>query len=165
MKDEELRLVEVSNGGYARKQEEFQQAKNDAAAARAAYESRGSGEAPLRQAIKDAEKKAQDAKKQLDMKNQDLLHAKNRLQELTRENAQVKYGFPDKLPALLRAIEQQSSRFASRPIGPIGHHVTLLQPKWASVIESSLGATLSSFVVKNHGDQKTLSNIMNRVNW
>lgn len=96
MKDEELRLVEVSNGGYARKQEEFQQAKNDAAAARAAYESRGSGESPLRQAIKDAEKKAQDAKKQLDMKNQDLLHAKNRLQELTRENAQVKYGFPQK---------------------------------------------------------------------
>lgn len=165
IKAEELRLVEVSNGGYARKQEECQQAKNDAAAARTEYESHERGQPSLREAIKTAEKKAQDAQKQLDIKKQDFNQAKNRLQELTRENAQAKYGFPDKMSALLRAIEQERDRFAVFPIGPIGHHVTLLKPKWASIIESSLGATLYSFVVKSHDDQKHLSKIMKRVGW
>jgi ATP-dependent RNA helicase DDX6/DHH1 len=154
----------VSNGGYARRQEECQEAKNLAAAARTEYESYERGQPSLREAIKTAEKKTQDAKKQLDIKIQDINQADGRLRELTRENAQARSGFPDNMPALLRAIQQERS-FTARPVGPIGHHVTLLKPKWASIIESTLGHSLSSFVVKSHGDQKILSNLMKRVGW
>lgn len=161
---EENRLIEVSNGGYARRQAEYEEAKNFAAAARAEYESYERGQPSLREAIKSAERKTQDAKKQLDIKIQDINQADNRLRELTRENAQARNGFPEKMPALLRAIQQERS-FTTRPVGPIGHHVTLLKPKWASIIENTLGNSLSSFVVKSHGDQKILSNIMKRVGW
>jgi chromosome segregation ATPase len=161
---EELRLIEVSNGGYARKQEECEEAKNHAAAARTEYESYQQRQPSLRAAIKSAESKEQDAKKQCALKTKDLNQADNRLRELTKENSQLKDGFPNKTQALLRAIQQERS-FASPPVGPIGRHVTLLKPKWASVIESTLGNTLSSFVVKTHGDQKILSGIMKRVGW
>lgn len=165
VKNEELRLIEISNGGYARKQEAFEEAKDRGAAARKEYESREEGERPLREAIKSAETKATDAQKLLEIKQQDLGQAQNRLRELTRENAQVRNGFHEKMPTLLRAIQQERSKFAAPPVGPIGNHVTLLKPKWASIIESTLGSSLSSFVVKSHGDQKILSNIMKRVGW
>lgn len=164
VQNEELRLIEVSNGAYARKQEECEDAKNRAAAARTEYESHEKGQASLREAAKTAETKASEAKKQWELKKQDLDQAQGRLRELTRENAQAKDGFPDKMQALLRAIRQEHS-FAAPPVGPIGHHVTLLKPKWASIIENTLGNSLSSFVVKSHGDQKILSNIMKRVGW
>ncbi|KAL3446823.1 hypothetical protein BJX65DRAFT_110411 [Aspergillus insuetus] len=67
------------------------------------------------------------------------------------------------MPALLRAIQQEQS-FTERPIGPIGNFVTLLKPEWSSVLESSFGATLNSFIVTSKGDQSTLSKIMHRVN-
>lgn len=161
---EEKRLMEVSNGGYARRQAECEEAKNLAAAARTDYESYERGQPSLREAIKSAAGKTQDAKKQLDIKIQDINQADSRLRELTRENAQARNGFPDRMPALLRAIQQERS-FTARPVGPVGHHITLLKPKWASIIESTLGNSLSSFVVKSHGDQKILSNIMRRVGW
>lgn len=164
VKAEEARLIEVSNGGYARRQAECEEAKDRAAAARTEYESYERGQPSLREAIKSAERKTQDAKKQLDIKIQDINQADSRLRELTRENAQARNGFPDKMPALLRAIQQERS-FTARPVGPVGHHVTLLKPKWASIIESTLGHSLSSFVVKSHSDQKILSNIMKRVGW
>ncbi|KAJ5377879.1 uncharacterized protein N7496_005288 [Penicillium cataractarum] len=163
VKEEELRLIEVSNGSYARKQEEADNAQNRAATARTNYESREEGQPPLREAIKTAEMKATEAQKLLEIKQQDLGQAQNRLRELTRENAQVRNGFHEKMPALLRAIQQERSKFATPPVGPIGHHVTLLKPKWASIIESTLGSSLESFVVKSHGDQKILSAIMKRV--
>ncbi|KAI2786749.1 hypothetical protein POX_g09141 [Penicillium oxalicum] len=162
IKDEEHRLTEVSNGGFARKQEECEQAQAQAAAARNEYETFDKGQSPLREAIGDAEAKAEAAKTQLKIKAQDFNQAKNRLQELKRDNAQAKYGFPDKLPSLLRAIAQERS-FGAQPVGPVGNYVTLLKPKWASIIENALGPSLNSFVVESHRDQKTLSNIMRRV--
>lgn len=164
VKAEELRLIEVSNGGYARKQEEYEAAKSRAAAAQTEYESHQQGQASLRHAVESAESKESEAKKQWDLKKNDLNQANSRLRELTKENAQIKYGFPNKLQTLLNAIQQERS-FAAPPIGPVGHHVTLLQPKWASVIENTIGKSLSAFVVKTHGDQKILSGIMKRVGW
>lgn len=165
VKEEELRLIEISNGSYARKQQAFEEAKDRGAAARKDYESRDEGQSPLREAIKTAEMKATEAQKLLEIKQQDLGQAQTRLRELTRENAQARTGFPKEMPALLKAIQRERSKFAAPPVGPIGHHVTLLKPKWASIIESTLGSSLSSFVVKSHGDQKILSKIMKDVGW
>lgn len=118
----------------------------------------------MRQDIQGAEKEADSAKKQLDAKNEDLTQAKNLLRALTREDGQRQNGFPHGMPALLKAIQQEKS-FTTAPIGPIGQHVTLLKPKWSSILEHSFGGTLSSFIVATKRDQSTLSSIMRRVKW
>ena len=89
------------------------------------------------------------------MRKQELDQAENRLQTLTREGGARQSGFHPKMPTLLRAIQQEQS-FESRPVGPIGHHVTLLQPKWSSILESSFGGTLGSFIVTSKGDMNIL---------
>ncbi|KAJ5119573.1 hypothetical protein N7448_010242 [Penicillium atrosanguineum] len=111
MDDENRRLAEVSDGGYARRQEECRR------------QTAGSDE----------------------------------------EDGHRRDGFPDRMPALLKAIQQEGS-FTSKPIGPIGAHITLLKPKWSSILENSFGGTLSSFIVSNKRDMSILSSLMVKVN-
>lgn len=73
-------------------------------------------------------------------------------------------GYHERIPVLLKAIQQEKA-FAQPPVGPVGHHVSLLKPKWSSILETSFGATLNSFIVTSKKDMNTLSNIMNRVGW
>ena len=91
----------------------------------------------------------------------DVKQAETALQNLKRDEGP---GNSVSNRTLLRAIEQETS-FSRKPVGPIGQHISLLQPKWASVLETSFGATLESFVVTSKRDMNILSNIMQRVNW
>jgi len=133
-------------------------------AARKEYEDHQPGASSLQEDVKTAGKEMEWAKKQCDSKKNDIAQAENRLRSLTRENGQRHTGFPDKMPALLRAIQQERS-FTSQPVGPIGDHITLLKPKWSSILENSFGATLSSFIVSCKRDMNILSSLMARVNW
>jgi chromosome segregation ATPase len=164
MDNENRRLAEMSDGGYAQKQEQCEQAANRAIAARKEYEEHQPGFTSLHEDVKTASKNMETAKMQCDSKKNDVTQAENRLRALTREDGQRKDGFPDKMPALKRAIQQESS-FTSKPIGPIGDHITLLKPKWSSILEYSFGGTLSSFIVSNKRDMSILSNLMAKVNW
>ena len=65
---------------------------------------------------------------------------------------------------LLKAIQQEKS-FTQTPVGPVGHHVSLLQPKWSSILETSFGTTLNSFIVTSKKDMNILSSIMKRAGW
>ncbi|KAJ5594544.1 uncharacterized protein N7459_000752 [Penicillium hispanicum] len=159
---ENRRLAEVSGGGYARKQEECEQAATRAATARKTFEEHGQGVGHLREDIQASERADELVKQQVDAKKDDVKQAEFRLQALAREDGHRQSGFPDKMPSLLRAIRQEQS-FTTRPIGPIGDHVTLLKPKWSSILESSFGNTLSSFVVSSKRDMGILSSIMRRV--
>ncbi|KAJ5162448.1 hypothetical protein N7492_007840 [Penicillium capsulatum] len=159
---ENRRLAGVNDGSYARKQEESQQATRRAAEAREEHESHVQGEASLREALQRAEKEADAAQKLVDSKKTDISQAENFLQGLTREDGQRQKGFPNGMPGLIKAIQQEKS-FTTPPIGPIGDHITLLKQKWSSILENSFGGTLSSFIVSNKRDQSLLSNIMRRV--
>lgn len=139
----------------------MEQAKQEADAARREYEKHQQGRGRLDEEAQDAENDLRRVIASLQQKNGELEQAETRLQNLRRE------GGPDETrvnKALLRAIEQENS-FSKRPVGPIGQHISLLQPKWSSVLENSLGATLDSFVVTSKRDMNILSNIMQRVNW
>lgn len=162
--DENRRLTEVSDGGYARKQDECEQAASRATAARNEYEEHVQGLGRLQEDVKTAGAEAESAKRLVDAKRNDITQAENRLRTLAREDGQRQSGFSDKMPALLRAIQQEKS-FSTRPIGPIGHHITLLKPKWSSILENAFGNNLSSFIVTCKTDMVILSNIMGRVNW
>jgi chromosome segregation ATPase len=162
--DENRRLAEMNDGSYARKQEECEQAGRDAAEAKQKLEQHNEGESALKANIAKAEKEEHAAKANYDNKKNDVQQAENRLHSLRQEDGQRRNGFHDKMPSLLRAIEKED-RFASRPIGPMGHHVTLLNQKWASILEVTLGGTLSAFLVSSKGDMNILSGLMRQVNW
>ncbi|KAJ6115128.1 hypothetical protein N7486_000906 [Penicillium sp. IBT 16267x] len=159
---ENERLAEVSNGGYARKQEECKQAASRATAARQEYDAHREGENGLREELQRAGKKAELAKEACDAKEKDCSEADERLRNLRKENGQRRGGYHEKLPTLKRAIHQEKS-WTAPPIGPVGDHITLLKAKWSSILENALGPTLDSFIVASKRDQNTLSNIMRKV--
>ncbi|KAJ5639846.1 uncharacterized protein N7484_007708 [Penicillium longicatenatum] len=156
------RLAEVSNGGYARKQEECQRAVRRATTARQEYDTHRESETGLREELQRASKKAELAKEACNAKERDYTEAEERLRSLRKQNGQRRTGFHEKMPTLKRAILQENS-WTTPPIGPIGDHITLLKAKWSSILENSFGGTLGSFIVATKRDQNTLSNIMRQV--
>ncbi|KAJ5372136.1 hypothetical protein N7517_004142 [Penicillium concentricum] len=160
--DENQRLADVSDGGYARKQDECEQAANDASATQKEYEEHRQGAARLREEVETAQTDLTEAKGPLEQKKREIVQAENQLQNLTKEGGSRQSGFNIKMPALLKAIQQEQS-WESRPVGPIGHHVTLLEPKWSSILERVFGGTLASFIVSSKNDMKLLFDIMRRV--
>ncbi|EKV16721.1 DNA repair protein Rad18, putative [Penicillium digitatum PHI26] len=160
--DENQRLADVSDGGYARKQDECEQAANDASAAQREYEEHRQGAARLREDLETAERDFAETEGPLEQKHREIGQAENQLQNLTNEGGSRQSGFNVKMPALLKAIVQEKS-WEATPVGPIGHYVTLLEPKWSSILERVFGGTLASFIVSSKNDMKLLFDIMRRV--
>lgn len=61
--------------------------------------------------------------------------------------------------SFIRSVAQASAagRFHRRPVGPIGSLLTLTDDKWAVAVEVAIGRALSTFVVHDFADQRTLS--------
>ncbi|RAK74372.1 DNA repair protein SMC6 [Aspergillus fijiensis CBS 313.89] len=161
--DEHQRLSDISGGSFIRKQEELEQAKAGAEDARARFKEHEAERNRLYEMIGEAEKEVKLAAAPVNKVKADIEQAQSVLQNLSREGGARNSGFHERMPALTKAIEQEGS-FRRRPVGPIGHYVSLLKPKWSSILENSLGTTLSSFVVTSKSDMNILSNIMQRVN-
>lgn len=94
----------------------------------------------------------------------DVEQAETVLRNLNKEGGARGSGYHEKMPALLRALQQEKS-FTVPPVGPIGNHITLLKPEWSSILENSLGGTLNSFIVTSKRDMNLLANVMQKVNW
>lgn len=162
--EENRRLAEMTDGSHARRQQEYEEAANNAKEAAQELEQHNAGEAALQSDCREAEQEENNANTEYMSKKRELEQAENRLHSLRQEDGQRRTGFPEKMPSLLRAIESERS-FRERPVGPLGHYITLLKPKWASVLEGSLNTTLSSFVVTSKADQMILSGLMRKTNW
>lgn len=59
---------------------------------------------------------------------------------------------------LLSDIESmhKSKKFSAKPLGPIGMHIHVLQPKYRTVIENTLLNILGTFIVDNASDRDIL---------
>lgn len=154
----------MSGGSYARKQEECEQAANDAAAARKEYDDHRAGADRVQEDLNTAQKEAELAKKPIERKRNEVEQAQTRLRALTRQDGQRQSGFPERMPQLLDAIRAERS-FSTHPVGPIGDYVTLLKPKWSSILENAFGTTLGSFIVTSKRDMDILYRLMQKVNW
>lgn len=159
---EKERLAEASNGGYARKQEERDQAASAAEAAKKQYEEHRNGAASLKSDVERAQRELAEATKHIHPKRQEISEAETQLRNLTREGGATQTGYHPNMSNLLKAIQNEKS-FSSPPVGPIGNHVTLLQPKWSSILERMFGATLTGFIVSSKRDSNILDAIMRRV--
>ncbi|KAL4783966.1 P-loop containing nucleoside triphosphate hydrolase protein [Aspergillus varians] len=160
---ETQRLADLHGGGYSRKLEELEQAKQDVVEARKRNDEYQQEANRKYDDVKAAEDQKKAANQPVTQARLDVEEAESLLRNLNREGGSRNSGFPDKMPVLLNAIQQEKS-FGERPVGPMGNFVTLLKPEWSSILESSFGTTLNSFIVTSKRDQTILSRIMQRVN-
>lgn len=133
--------------------------------ARQRYEDHQRDSDLLHKELQKAENEVKLAAAPIAKKKADVEQAETLLRNLTRDGGVKHSGFHERMPLLLRTIQQQKGSFRRSPVGPIGHYVSLLKPEWSSILENSLGTTLNSFVVTSKSDMNILSNIMQKVNW
>ncbi|KAK2958778.1 putative hydrocephalus-inducing like protein [Blattamonas nauphoetae] len=63
------------------------------------------------------------------------------------------------MPNLVTEIGRRYPQFRDKPIGPLGMHIKVLNPKWAPVIETHLRGALRAFVFTSMKDEQTFSDI------
>lgn len=162
--EEDRRLKDISGGSYARKQEELEFKQSEAAEALKRYEEHQKDTNRLHEDVQKAEEELKSSRAPLFTQRSEVEQAEALLRSMRKEGGAQDAGFPDKLPMLLRAIQQERS-FNRAPVGPVGRHVRLLRPEWSSVLETSLGGTLGSFIVTSKHDEVILKKIMQSINW
>ncbi|KAB8253999.1 hypothetical protein BDV32DRAFT_155623 [Aspergillus pseudonomiae] len=163
IEEENQRLADLSGGSYTRKQEQLERAKAEAAHASAQYEEHQRNTDRLYRELEVAGKEVDSLAAPLGRTKADVEQAEKLLRSLSKEGGPKSSGFHDKMPSLLRAVQQEQG-FTERPVGPIGRHVTLLKPEWSSILENSFGTTLNSFIVTSKRDMDILSRVMHNVN-
>jgi ATP-dependent RNA helicase DDX6/DHH1 len=154
----------LDGGTNSRKFAELEQRKDALNLLQNRYKQHKRERGRLQEEIKKAETELGALNEPFSRKKEELDRAQNRLRDLTRDRGKQQTGFSDKMPLLLRAIQQETS-FSQQPVGPLGSHMRLLKPQWSAVLESTFGGTLSSFVVSNKQDMNTLSKLMHKVHW
>jgi chromosome segregation ATPase len=88
-----------------------------------------------KQAYQDAVDQLRQAKARQDAKQSELEGAKELLHKLRQADRNVMGAFDPKTQNLLAEIERQRNKFKELPVGPLGLHVTLRDPKWMSIVE------------------------------
>ena len=88
---------------------------------------------------------------------------KARLRELegSKHNRLARFG--ELVPQFLEEIQRNRGRFSTPPLGPLGNFITVRDPQWIVACEAAMGGILTAFWVSNFEDQKTLSQLFNRV--
>ncbi|EFR02817.1 hypothetical protein MGYG_09099 [Nannizzia gypsea CBS 118893] len=161
--EENARLEALNGGATAAKLAELEEKKAAATAAKDKYNNHKEGADRLERAVSKAEEAAGEKRGPIGVKKTEITDAESQLRTLMRDSRGKQDGFNERMPLLLRAIAAERG-FDQPPVGPLGQHVRLLQPKWSSILENAFGATLTSFVVTSKRDMNVLSGIMQRVN-
>ncbi|KAJ5864325.1 RecF/RecN/SMC [Penicillium soppii] len=104
---EKQRLAEVSNGGYARKENEWEQAVKDASMAKDTYNEHRNGAAGLHSEAEVAERQDSEAWQPIELKNKEIEQAKSQLENLNRQGGEMRTGRHPKIPTLLREIQKE----------------------------------------------------------
>ncbi|KAF2459353.1 DNA repair protein [Lineolata rhizophorae] len=120
--------------------------------------------ARLDRAVNEADLALRQSKPQV-REQRDKVHAKKtQIRNLGQGRDNWHSAYFANMQNLLAAIEREAQHFYKKPVGPIGRHVTLLKPRWSSVLEKSFGAALNAFLVTSKEDQTKLSELMRRTN-
>ena len=161
---EREKLANANDGQHAQKMRDIQDAKDEAKAIQERLERHRTGIHALDQARERAEAHKRSVGPEKLTKEDEVNNCKANIGELEKGSGQWMRGFHSSLPQLLRRINEET-RFREKPVGPLGRHVQLLQPKWSPILEQSFGASLNSFAVTSKSDQSILSNLMREVGY
>ncbi|KAK5149476.1 hypothetical protein LTR04_007044, partial [Oleoguttula sp. CCFEE 6159] len=159
--EEHQRLQAANGGDHMRRLGEIEQAREEAEELKRRFEAHGQEFGRLDQDRQNAEQKVRDCRPTIDDRRDAVRKCETLLDSLSRDRGQHLAAYNRNMPNLLRAVNAET-RFREKPVGPIGQHVRLLEPEWSSIIETTFGNTLESFVVTNRQDQHLLRELMGR---
>lgn len=163
IEEEQARLAGAEGAEHADRMARLGQLKEAVQTAKQAQMNHGTGVAELQRARDEAARALDQAKPALKEKKEKARDAEHRLSQFRSKQPGPFDGFRQNMHQLVKAIENET-RWRVKPVGPMGKHVTLLQAKWSSQIESTFGQALDGFVVTCKEDQALLSGLMRRVN-
>ncbi|KAF5093008.1 hypothetical protein D0Z00_004292 [Geotrichum galactomycetum] len=96
---------------------------------------------------------------QIRIHDREISELKKGIDEVRRIQNNKLAAFGENTMAVVAAINKIASRFKSKPIGPIGQHVTLKDPKWRFILNKQLQGSLTAFIVENAEDRKLILKI------
>ncbi|KAI9052501.1 hypothetical protein LZ554_003845 [Drepanopeziza brunnea f. sp. 'monogermtubi'] len=166
IKAEEKRLEDANGGAHAQKVQDLAEAKETLENARAEFLRSEEARPQLDENLRSASATARNLETPLQQRTEEFNNAKTKLTHLDSNQGDQLAGF-DRVMAGVLQIIQNDRGFREKPVGPVGLHIKLLQPKWSNAIESKMGAALSGFVVTSKPDQLRLSDILrkNKMGW
>lgn len=161
--DAEQQRIEDANGGSLnRKFAEIESAKTETVQARAELERSNEELQRLTEHSQLSRSALEKEQGPWAAKTKEVENCRNRLREMQNERPDPMRGFDRKVPELLRRI-QQDRGFTHKPVGPIGLHVKLCDPKWSDILEVTFGNALNGFVVTNKADQVRLQKLVSEM--
>ena len=163
MEEEQGRLAGAQGAAHAERMSRMEKLKEAAEEAKRAQMDHGTGSAELQRNKDEAKRTFDNARPALQEKRDKVLRAEGKLQNARSNQPKPYEGYPQNMDKLVKAIDNDT-RWRTKPVGPMGKHVTLLKATWSSPIESTFGAALNGFVVTCKEDQTLLSEHMRRVN-
>lgn len=164
IEEENRRLTELDGGSHARRLTKIDEKKSEATGARTRLQDHDASLSRLSDQQRLAEEATEKARAPINAKRAEIRECESHLDSLMKDRGQQQTAYLPSLPRLLTAI-QQDRGFRQAPVGPLGKHVRLLQPKWSSILEKSFGGMLNSFVVTCKEDQTRLAGLMRQVSW
>jgi chromosome segregation ATPase len=160
------RQAEADDGVYANKQRELEEAREFCEQKKETYTSHDTSLPQLQNDLRDAQKEKHKADQAVESASSDEQRIKATIRNLRGERRDpfAAYPNPSGLRKLLQAVENDG-RFREKPLGPLGHHVKLLNADWGYILEKQFGVALNGFVVTNKPDQTILAGLMRRTGW
>lgn len=157
---EENRRIEAQNGGsVAALNQVLADAEQQLREAKAEEDDHPSRKPALEHALDVATKKSHDVQDAVRRKQDDVAQAEDKLRTLSQGHKDPMRAYAPSLGRLLQAIARET-RFADKPVGPMGMYVKLNKPMWSPILENYFGAALNSFVVTSKKDEKLLSELL-----
>ncbi|KAL7951181.1 P-loop containing nucleoside triphosphate hydrolase protein [Trichoderma barbatum] len=162
IKEEENRLDGSSGSARAQKDQELSEAHAQEKRVNEQISEAKARTPMYYEKITAAKEAAKRADQFLQQKKKEVVMAQRGVRDLEQSSGSALDGFDPDLIKLSRAIEKESG-FESKPLGPLGIHVTLQNPEWSGILEKTFGENLNAFVVKSKRDQSKLSSLIQRM--
>lgn len=162
IQEEEQRLQDLNGDAHARKIGELQAAQARSQAVETESEDARQRTPDINKTLEAANKESDTVDRYIVQKRDEIKATQTRINELERGQGSLYEGYEQKVPNLLRMIEQEAN-FDHKPIGPIGAHVQVKKPIWSPILERTFGETLNGFIVTSKRDQQRLREMMRRL--
>lgn len=162
IKREEQLLEESSGAERAAKDTELNDAKTRERDVQDRYDEAKQREPTLQAKESELSARYQEISKSRERKRQETVTGGKQLEDLRSNAGGPLDGYLPEIKRLVSSIQKEASSFSQKPLGPLGAHVRLLKPEWASILEKFFGDGLNAFIVRSKSDQSKLSDLMRR---
>lgn len=163
IEEEKARLEALTDGSQATLVQAVEDAKTELENVKAEAEQHPSKRTRLERDRDTADLREKDVKAEVDRRQSEFNDVTRKLASLQQNNPDPMKGYHPSVRQLLKMIDNEK-RWRKKPVGPVGMHVKLNQPKWSPLLERYLGGMLNNFIVTCKADEVLLSNLIKKAN-